>query len=99
VPELAILKTLGFSDGRVTVLVLAESLLMLALGAALGMAAAAGAMPMLNGKTGGRFPPLYVGTETWIAAAGLAVLVALAIGLPPAWRTHRLKIVDALAGR
>src|SRR5204863_8635682 len=37
VPELAILKTLGFSDGRLTALVLAEALLILAIGAALGM--------------------------------------------------------------
>jgi putative ABC transport system permease protein len=98
VPELAILKTLGFSDGKVTALVLAEALLMLALGAALGMAAATGAMPMLNGKTGGRFPPLFVSADTWMVAAGLALAVALAIGLPPAFRAQRLKIVDALAG-
>ena len=98
VPELAILKTLGFSDGKVTALVLAEALLMLALGAALGMAAATSAMPMLNGKTGGRFPPLFVSADTWMIAAGLALAVALAIGLPPAFRAQRLKIVDALAG-
>lgn len=98
VPELAILKTLGFSNGKVTLLVLAEALVMLTLGAALGMAAATGSMPMLNGKTGGRFPPLFVGAETWVAAAILAFALALAIGLPPALRTHRLKIVDALAG-
>jgi ABC-type lipoprotein release transport system permease subunit len=29
----------------------------------------------------------------------MAVIVALASGLPPAWRAKRLKIVDALAGR
>ena len=98
VPELAILKTLGFSDGKVTALVLAEALLMLALGAALGMVAATSAMPMLNGKTGGRFPPLFVSVDTWMIAAALALAVALAIGLPPAFRAQRLKIVDALAG-
>jgi putative ABC transport system permease protein len=42
IPELAILKTLGFSDGKVTALVLAEALLLMGLGAGLGMAAAAG---------------------------------------------------------
>jgi putative ABC transport system permease protein len=55
-------------------------------------------MPTLNGATGGRFPPLFVSAETWLLAAAVAALVALAIGLPPAWRARRLKIVDALSG-
>ena len=38
IPELAILKTLGFSDGRVTALVLAEAVLLLLIGGGLGMA-------------------------------------------------------------
>ena len=99
IPELAILKTLGFSDTRVTTLVLAESIVLLGLGAGLGMAVAAALLPAVNGSTGGRFPPLFVTAETWLAAAALALLVALAVGLPPAWRARRLRIVEALAGR
>jgi putative ABC transport system permease protein len=98
IPELAILKTVGFSDGKVTALVLAEALLLLALGGALGMAAAVAVMPALNGATGGRFPPLFVGAETWLLAAAVAAAVALTIGLPPALRANRLKIVAALSG-
>ena len=30
---------------------------------------------------------------------GVALLLAIVSGLPPAWRAHRLTIVDALAGR
>ncbi len=99
VPELAILKTLGFSDGKVTALVLAEALLLMLIGAAVGMAAAAAALPVVNESTGGRFPPLIVSPRTWVAAVTLAVGVALAVGLPPALRARRLRIVDALAGR
>jgi len=98
IPELAILKTLGFSDGKVTALVLAEAILLLILGGALGMGAAVAAMPALNGSTGGRFPPLFVGPETWLLATAIAAIVALIIGLPPALRANRLKIVDALSG-
>jgi len=98
IPELAILKTLGFSDGKVTALVLAEAVLLLILGGGIGMGAAVAAMPALNGSTGGRFPPLFVGPETWLLAAAIAALVALCIGLPPALRANRLKIVDALSG-
>ncbi len=98
IPELAILKTLGFSDGKVTALVLAEAVLLLILGGGIGMSAAVAVMPALNGSTGGRFPPLFVGPDTWLLAAAVAALVALCIGLPPAVRANRLKIVDALSG-
>ena len=99
IPELAILKTLGFSDTRVTLLVLAEALLLLTLGGAAGMVTSAAVLPVVNGSTGGRFPPLFVTEETWLLAAALALLVALAVGLPPALRARRLRIVEALAGR
>jgi putative ABC transport system permease protein len=98
VPELAMLKTLGFSDARVTALVLAEALLLLLLGGAAGMAGATAALPAVNASTGGRFPPLFVSGETWALALALAIAVALAIGLPPALRARRLQIVEALAG-
>src|SRR5262245_13308847 len=92
VPELAILKTLGFSDGKVTALVLAEAVLLLAVGGALGMGAATSALPFLNEKTGGRFPPLFVDAATWLLAVVLALGVAFAVGLPPALRARRLRI-------
>jgi len=99
IPELAILKTLGFSDGKVTALVLAEAGLLLLIGGGLGMVIAAGLLPVLNGATGGRFPPLFVSADTWLLATAVAVTLALAVGLPPALRARRLRIVDALAGR
>ena len=98
IPELAILKTVGFSDGRVTGLVLVEAVLLLLIGAGLGMATATGLLPLVNQTTGGRFPPLFVSLETWGWAAAVALALALIIGLPPAWRVKRLRIVDALAG-
>jgi putative ABC transport system permease protein len=97
VPELAILKTIGFSDGKVTVLVLAEAVVMLLLGSGLGLLAATSLMPALNGATGGRFPPLFVHGRTWLVAMGIAVALALAIGVPPALRARRLMIIEALA--
>ena len=99
IPELAILKTLGFSNTAVTALVLGEAALLFVIGAGLGMLAAVSLLPALNGATGGRFPPLFVEAATWAWAAGVALALALAVGLPPALRVHRLRIVDALAGR
>ncbi len=98
IPELAVLKTLGFSDGKVTALVLAEAVLLLLIGGGIGMAAATGVLPVVNTRTGGRFPPLFVEGETWLLALALVLALALAVGLPPALRARRLRIVDALAG-
>ena len=97
-PEFAILKTLGFSNAKVTALVLAEAVLLLLLGGGLGMLAATSLLPALNRAIGGRFPPLFVNGSTWLVALGIAALLALAIGLHPAWRAWRLQIVEALAG-
>jgi putative ABC transport system permease protein len=95
-PELAILKTVGFSDRSVTALVLIESVLLCVLAASLGLAAAAAVFPVTAalGIAGAALPLKVV-------AAGLAIAAVLAVasGLPPAWRAQRLVIVDALAGR
>ena len=94
--ELAILKTVGFSDRSVTMLVLIESVVLCVLAASLGLAAAAAVFPVTAALgIGGSALPLKV------IALGLAmaVLLALASALPPAWRAQRLVIVDALAGR
>jgi len=99
IPELAILKTVGFSDATVTALVLGEAVLLLVLGGSLGMLAATSVLPVVNASTGGRFPPLFVEPVTWLLAGAIALALALVIGLPPALRVHRLRIVDALAGR
>jgi putative ABC transport system permease protein len=98
IPELAILKTLGFSDGKVTALVLAEALVLLALAGGLGMLVATGVLPALNRAIGARFPPLHVTAGTWLTGAAIVLALGLAVGLPPALRARRLRIVDALAG-
>jgi putative ABC transport system permease protein len=95
-PELAILKTVGFSDRSVTALVLIESITLCVLAAALGLAGAAAVFPVTAAVgIGGSALPLKVVA----AGLGIALVLALASGLPPAWRARRLDIVDALAGR
>ena len=95
IPELAVLKTLGFTDGGVLLLVLAESLMLCVLAAALGLASAAALFPLLKGAIGVVTLPRAVIIE----GAVIAVCLALATGLLPAWRARQLNIVDALAGR
>ncbi|HSC11691.1 MAG TPA: ABC transporter permease, partial [Rhodanobacteraceae bacterium] len=46
----------------------------------------------------GQFP-ISVDYRVWTAGFAAIVVLALAVGLLPALRAQRLKIVDALAGR
>jgi putative ABC transport system permease protein len=98
IPELAVLKTLGFSNGLVTGLVLGEALFLCALGGLLGMALAT---MMIKGMAEAVpfFAAVRADGTVWTRALVAIVALALAVGLPPALRAGRVKIVDALAGR
>jgi putative ABC transport system permease protein len=95
IPELAVLKTLGFSDGKVLGLVLAEAFILCILAALLGLLLAAMAFPSLRALVG----DLPLPGSVIRLGVGIAALLALVSGLPPAVRAQRLNIVDALAGR
>jgi putative ABC transport system permease protein len=99
VPELAVLKTLGFGDGTVLVLVMVESVLLVVLGGLIGLGLAAVIMPGVAAASGGMIGLPKVPTQTWLLGLGLMVAIGVVVGLLPALRAKRLKIVDALAGR
>lgn len=95
IPELAVLKCLGFTDRTVLWLVLAEALLLCVLGALLGMALA----QVITANLPPAFPPIEPDRRVWLFVLGAVTVLATAVGLPPALRAMRLRIVDALAGR
>lgn len=95
IPELAVLKCLGFTDRSVLWLVLAESLLLCGLGALCGMLLAS----VVTAGLPPEFPPLKTSLDVWLFAGASVMVLALAVGLPPALHAMRAKIVDALAGR
>ncbi len=97
IPQLAVLKTLGFTDGTVQMLVLAESFVLIGIGALLGMAVATVLGMGMVGFLGGSGS--VVNLQVWAYALVSVIVLSLLVGLPPAWRARRLKIVDALAGR
>ena len=99
IPELAVLKTIGFSNRSVLALVLAESVLLIVLGGLIGMGIAALLMPGVSAASGGIIQLPSVLPQTWAVGIGLMLLIGIAVGLLPALRAMRLKIVDALAGR
>lgn len=94
--ELAVLKTIGFTSRSVLLMVLAESVLLLLLGGAIGLGIAAILGPAVSKGSGGMviLPPL--GWGTWVMGVGFMLVIGLVIGALPALRAMRLNIVDAL---
>ena len=98
VPELAVLKTLGFSDGSVLGFVIAEAFALCLFGGLVGLVLATAAGAMVSKATGNQFQ-VNVDGKVWLIGLLAILLMSLAVGLLPALRAQRLKIVDALAGR
>ena len=99
IPELAVLKTIGFGDRSILGLVLAESVLLLVIGGLLGLGLAAVAMPAVSAGSGGMIQLGTMPAATWGIGIALMLAMGLLVGLIPAVRAMRLNIVDALAGR
>ena len=97
--ELAVLKTIGFSNLSVLAMVLAESVLLLLLGGVIGLVLAALLIPVISAGSGGMLNLPGVGANSWILGVGLMAAIGLMVGSLPAWSAMRLNIVDALAGR
>lgn len=93
--ELAILKTLGFSDGRILGLVLAESCLIALLGGAVGLGLSWALIAQV-GTANAMLPPLFLRPADVAIGLFIVVLLGLATGLLPGVRASRLRIVDAL---
>jgi putative ABC transport system permease protein len=93
--ELAVLKTLGFSDGKVLGLVMAESLLLSAIGGLPGLALA-WALIERGDPTGGALPIFFLPARYLVYGVALVAALGIATGVPPAFVALRLRIVEAL---
>ena len=93
--ELAVLKTLGFPDGRILLFVLAESLFITIVGGGLGLATA-WLVVQRGDPTGGRLPVWILPQTDILVGIGLMVLMGLLAGVAPAVGAMRLQITDAL---
>jgi putative ABC transport system permease protein len=94
VPELAVLKTLGFTDERVMSIIILEAIVFCLIAAALGLWLSSLILPMVRQQLGFNPKiPLYI----VLSGLGFAVALALIGSAVPAWRGLKLKVVDALA--
>jgi putative ABC transport system permease protein len=101
--EIAVLKTLGFSSGRVMGLIVAEAVFLGALGGALGIGGSRALMwllttlPVIKDMLAG-MGLSELTLQPAVAAVGfsVALLLGLAAGFVPAYNAYRSKITDML---
>lgn len=93
--ELAVLKAVGYSDRFVLLFVLAESLVIAAIGGGLGLLLSK--LFTLGGDpTHGLLPIFYLPSSALVAGFAVALGVGMASGIIPAISAMRLRVVDAL---
>jgi cell division protein FtsX len=97
IPELAVLKTYGFSNLAVNLLVFAESALLCVTAAVVGLVTAALLFPTMFDAMG--VAPIPMEKSVLVGGVALAVAMAAVSAWLPTWRAQRLNVVDALAGR
>ena len=94
-PELAVLKTVGFSDRLIVGLIISEAVTFCVFSAGLGLAAASVLLPLAR-QLVGRVP---MPNAVLVVGLVFAVLLGLIGAAVPAWRGMRLEVADALAVR
>jgi putative ABC transport system permease protein len=77
VPELAVLKTIGFSNHSVLALLLAESVLLIVFGGAIGLVLAGVVVDAVRAAIGTAVPMTRVGAAIWLRGVGLMILIGL----------------------
>ncbi|HEV8529905.1 MAG TPA: ABC transporter permease [Methylomirabilota bacterium] len=93
--ELAVLKAIGFSDGFVLAMVIAETLVVAAVGGGLGLGLAK-VLTLRGDPTGGLLPFFHLSGEAIVLGFALAVAVGVIAGFLPALSAGRLRVADAL---
>jgi len=96
IPEVAVLKTLGFSNVAVLSLMLGEAILLSLFAALIGMGIAVLMAPGIATVISNILPNFTIASETLLAGFGLAVFLGIITGIFPAVQGMRLTIVEAL---
>jgi putative ABC transport system permease protein len=94
--ENATLKALGFGPGFVAGLIVGESIMIVAIGGALGILLTFPVAAGFKASMGSMFPVFYVTPRTVMMQVACAAAVGLLAGLLPSIRAARVKIVDGL---
>lgn len=97
ISELAVLKTLGFSDRSVLGIVLSESILIMLMGGLLGLGVGWVLVQGAARAMGAFLPGMFLTTDAMLTALCIMVVAGIVAGIFPALKAMRLTIIDALA--
>jgi putative ABC transport system permease protein len=97
IPELAVMKTLGFSDSSVLGVVLSESVLIMLVGGLLGIGIGWLLVQAAAAAMGAMLPGIYLPPQSVLIAFAIMIGAGFLAGIFPALKAMRLPIIDALA--
>ncbi len=97
ISELAVLKTLGFTDRSVLGIVLSESVLIMLLGGLLGLGLGWLIIQGLAQQIGSFLPGIFLSPKAIVIGIGMMIGAGILAGIFPALKAMRLSIIDALA--
>lgn len=93
--ELGVLKAVGFSDGKILALVLAESCTIAMIGGGIGLALA-WVLIARGDPTKGALPVFFFPMPDLLLGIAFVILLGVATGIVPALQATRLSAIDAL---
>ena len=97
--EIAVLKTLGFTSAQVMGLVVAEAMLMGALGGVLGVGGTRAILWVLDHVSSGTwfgFAGMELNPVVALSGFGVALALGFAAGFMPAWGAYRARVAESL---
>jgi putative ABC transport system permease protein len=96
IPEMAVLKTVGFSNGSVLALVLTESIVIAVLGGSVGLGLSWLALESIPAAVSNALPGLFLPPQAIGTGLLYMLAVGVAAGILPALQAGRLTIAEAL---
>jgi putative ABC transport system permease protein len=94
--EIAVLKTLGFSGAKVLSLILCEAVVIVSIGAFLGIAITFLIFNGLDIKLDAYLPGVTLSYHTFLKGLVMAVFIGVATGVLPAFKAFKLDVATAL---
>jgi len=97
ISELAVMKTLGFSDRAVLGVVLSESIVIMLIGGLFGLGVGWIVVQGVGQTMGAFLPGIYLSPQAILTAISIMIGAGIVAGIFPALKAMRLSIIDALA--
>jgi putative ABC transport system permease protein len=94
--EYAVLKTMGFGNLFLIILISGESVVIAMLGGVLGMMLSFPSASIFSSKMGSLLPVFHISGNTLVMSSIISIVIGLLASVFPAWRASRVQIAEAL---